>query len=87
MFYTLANERKDMNQYSVVQESFRTFSKAESTRPFLIEIKNRAGQFFYYGLFATAFDAHLNAIDHVELPAKIYVKALKRSIDKEELSV
>lgn len=63
-----------MNQY--LQRIIRKSSEVSSVHPFLIEIKNKAGKFFYYGLFASAFDAHINAIDRVELPAKIYVKKI-----------
>ncbi len=66
-----------MNQYLVFQESTQGFSAAKVARPFLVEIKNRIGQFSYYGLFATAFDAHMDAINRVELPAKITVQVLQ----------
>lgn len=68
-----------MNQYphSTFQASSQVFSTTKPVRSFLIEVKNNAGQFNYHGLFATAFDAHIDAIDRVELPVEIYVKELK----------
>lgn len=68
-----------MNQYlhPVLQASSQVLPAIKPARPFLVEVKNRTGQFSYHGLFATAFDAHIDAVDRVELPAKIYVKELK----------